>query len=149
MHFTEYDTRLAAYAVLVNEADEILLTWFNGGTDGGRPGWSLPGGGVEYAEAVEDAVLREVYEESGYEIELGPLLAIDHHTAPASGRFPRPYRSQRFLFRASVVGGQLGTTEVGGTTDFARWVPLADFPLAEHTADIVELAVRRLDELSR
>ena len=30
MHFTEYDTRLAAYAVLVNEVDEILLTWFNG-----------------------------------------------------------------------------------------------------------------------
>ncbi len=144
MHFTEYDTRLAAYAVLVNEADEILLTWFNGGQDGGRPSWSLPGGGVEYDEAVEDAVVREAYEETGYEIELGPLLAVHHHTAPAGGPFARPYRSQRLLFHARVVGGQLGTTEVGGTTDFARWVPLADFPLREHTAEIVEIAVQRL-----
>lgn len=143
MHFTEYDTRLAAYAVIVNDADAILLTWFNGG-DGGRPSWSLPGGGVEYDEAVEDAVVREAYEETGYAVELGPLLAIHHHNAPAGGPFPRAYRSQRFLFHARVVGGQLGTTEVGGTTDFARWVPLGEFPLAERTAEIVELAVQRL-----
>lgn len=144
MHFTEYDTRLAAYAVVVNEADEILLTWFNGGADGGRPAWSLPGGGVEFDEAVEDAVVREAYEETGYAVEVGPLLAADHQASRASTRFPRPYRSQRLLFHGRVVGGQLGTTEVGGTTDFARWVPLADFPLREHTADIVELTVRRL-----
>lgn len=144
MHFTEYDTRLAAYAVLVNDADEILLTWFNGGSNGGTPSWSLPGGGVDFDESVEDAVVREVHEETGYAVEVGPLAAIDHHTLPPGGRFPRPYRSQRFLFEARIVGGVLGTVEVGGTTDFARWVPLAHFPLPERTADIVGLAVQRL-----
>lgn len=47
MHFTEYHTRLAAYAAIVNDAGELLLTWFNGGTDPSNAGWSLPGGGVE------------------------------------------------------------------------------------------------------
>ncbi|WP_152188608.1 NUDIX hydrolase [Georgenia satyanarayanai] len=149
MHYTEYDTRLAAYAVIVNDAEELLLTWFNGGADGGTPGWSLPGGGVEFDEAVEDAVVREAYEETGYDVELGPLLTIHHHTAPAGGPFPRPYRSQRFLFRARVVGGQLGTTETGGTTDFARWVPLAELPLPERTAEIVDLAVRSVEQWSQ
>ena len=40
--------------------------------------------------------------------------------------------------------GWQGTVEVGGTTDFARWVPLADFPLRERTADIVTLALQSL-----
>ncbi|MCA0253464.1 MAG: NUDIX domain-containing protein [Actinobacteria bacterium] len=141
MHFTEYDTRLAAYAVIVNEADEILLTWYNG--EGMlAPKWTLPGGGVEFDEAVADAVVREVYEESGYHVEVGPLLAAPHFTLMNSDELARPFRSQRFLYAAAIVGGQLGTTEVGGTTDLARWVPLgAVRDLAEERADIVDLAV--------
>lgn len=68
MHFTEYDTRLAAYAAIVNDADEILLTWFNG--EGvATPSWTMPGGGVDYDESITDAVVREVYEETGYHVE--------------------------------------------------------------------------------
>lgn len=59
MDFTDYDLRLAGYAVVVDAESRILLSWYNGG---GRsaPGWTLPGGGVEYAESVEEAVIREV-----------------------------------------------------------------------------------------
>lgn len=141
MHYTEYDTRLAVYAVLVDEQDRILLTWFNGGTRGMRPGWSLPGGGVDFDERLEDAVVREVHEETGYVVTVGALLAEHHFTGrQESGR---PFRSQRLLYAASIVGGELGTVEVDGTTDFARWVPLADFPLAEPAAEIVQVAVDR------
>jgi len=99
---------------------------------------------VEFDEAIEDAVVREAYEETGYAVRVGPLLATHHFTGPASRRSSRAFRSQRLLFEATIVGGRLGTTEQDGTTDFARWVPLADFPLAERTADVVDLVVERV-----
>ncbi len=30
----------------------------------------------------------------------------------------------KVLFEATIIGGELGTVEVGGSTDFAEWVPL-------------------------
>lgn len=144
MHFTDYSTRLASYAVIVNEREEILLTWFNGGRRRLNPAWSLPGGGVEFDESLLAATVREVHEETGYDVVLGGLLAEHHFTGPSHELDGRPFRSQRFLFAAEIVGGELGTTEVDGTTDFARWVPIADFPLPEPVADMVEVALETL-----
>jgi len=58
VHYTQYDTPVAAYAVLVDADDRILLTWWNG--EGRAEGlWSMPGGGVEFDESVEEAVARD------------------------------------------------------------------------------------------
>lgn len=47
----------------------MLLTWFNGGGRA-RPGWTMPGGGVEFDESIQDAVAREVFEETGYTVDV-------------------------------------------------------------------------------
>lgn len=112
MHFTEYHTRLAAYAVLVNEADEILLTWFNGGPHGTEPAWSLPGGGVEFDERITDGLVREVLEETGYDVRVGELLAEHHFTGMSSHRADLPFRSQRFLYAAEIVGGRWSSWQI-------------------------------------
>jgi len=141
VHSTEYHVRIAGYGV-ITDGDRILLAWYNGEQGKADPGWSLPGGGIEFDEPLSAGVVREALEETGYTVELGPLLAEDHLTWPA--RPDRaPIRAQRFLFAATITGGELGTLEEEGTTDFARWVPmaaLADQPLA----DIVMLALRAL-----
>lgn len=142
MHFTAYDTRLAAYALLTTEDGQILLTWFNGSARA-EPCWTLPGGGVEFDESITDGAAREVFEETGFQVEVGPVLAEHHVTMPRTGD-RRPYRSQRFILAATITGGTLGTTEVGGTTDFARWVPIADLPGLEPRADIIDVAMRLL-----
>ncbi len=134
LHFTEYDTRLAGYAVITRE-DTILLTWFNGA----KPCWSLPGGGIEFDESIEEGVIREAKEESGYDIVLGTLLGTHSFTDVDPDR-ARPFKSVRIFYSAEITGGTLGTLEVGGTTDYAEWVSftdLADQPCAE----IVDLAV--------
>jgi 8-oxo-dGTP diphosphatase len=53
LDYTEYDTRLAAYALITETIDgreRILLTLWN---EGPRPLWGLPGGGVEFDESIE------------------------------------------------------------------------------------------------
>ena len=123
MEFTDYHTRLAAYVLLVDEQERVLLAWWNG-EGRAEPQWSLPGGGVEFDESVRDGLVREVFEETGYHIDPGDLLAEDFFTGRGQ-TFDGWYRSQRFVFEAAITGGTLGTTEVGGSTDRAEWVPLA------------------------
>jgi 8-oxo-dGTP diphosphatase len=150
MEFTEYHTRLAAYALLVDEVDgqeRVLLAWWNG-EGHSDPEWSLPGGGIDFDESVLDGVVREVFEETGYHVEPGPLLA--EHFFTAEGRtFDGWFRSQRFVFEATITGGELGTTEVDGSTDFARWVSLAELE-GQPRVEIVDIALAaRRDRMAK
>lgn len=140
MDFTEYDTRLAAYAVIVDGSDRILLAWYNGAGNG-EPCWTLPGGGVEYHESVEEAVVREVLEETGHQVTLRDLLAVHSLTDAQGARRQRPFKAVRIVYRAAISGGSLGTLEVGGTTDRAAWIPLEELNGHERRADIVDIAV--------
>ena len=142
MDFTDYDTRLAAYAVIVDEREQILLALWN---EGPVPKWTLPGGGVELHETVEEAAVRELREETGYDVQLGRLLGVDSWVIPTEERlYPtdRPLKSVRVLFEGRVVGGEL-THEQDGTTDEARWIPLGDVPDLPHVR-IVATALRLL-----
>jgi len=139
----DYDTRIAAYAVIVDESDRILLALWN---EASPPQWTMPGGGVELFETVEEAVVREVREETGYEVRVGPLLGVHSHVVPPEARVSstRPLKSVRVVFAATIIGGELAR-EVNGTTDEARWfdvahvtsldrVPLVDIALQMHRA---------------
>jgi 8-oxo-dGTP diphosphatase len=126
VEFTDYDTRLAAYAVIVDDSsgsERVLLALWN---EAEEPRWTLPGGGVELRESPEEGAVREVREESGYDVELTGLLGVHSYVVPPERRFVRtrrPMRALRVIFSARVVGGEL-TREIGGTTDEARWFPL-------------------------
>jgi len=138
MEFTEYHTRLAAYVLMVDEQERVLLAWWNG-EGHSDPAWSLPGGGIEFDESLRDGLVSEVFEETGYHVAPGGLLVEDFFTG--QGRtFDGPFRSQRFVYDASITGGELGTTEVGGSTDRAAWVPLAELE-GQPRATIVDIAL--------
>ncbi len=137
MDYRSYDTRLAAYAVVVDDRGQILLALWN---EGPEPRWTMPGGGVELEETPQQATVRELREETGDDVRLGPLLTV--HTEMERARpdgSARPHKSVRVVFEAEVVGGEL-TAEVGGTTDEARWFPLAQVPDLRRSP-IVDVAV--------
>ncbi len=45
------------------------------------PHWSVPGGGLDSLEALEDGVRREIFEELGVEAQVGRLLFIQQFTS--------------------------------------------------------------------
>ncbi|KQV69908.1 hypothetical protein ASC64_08910 [Nocardioides sp. Root122] len=125
MDFRDYDTRLAAYAVVVDDSDRVLLALWN---EQAEHSWTLPGGGVELEETAAEGAVREVREETAYDVELTGLLTVDSHVVAPERRLhwhDRPLKSVRVVYAARVVGGEL-THEVDGTTDEARWIPVGD-----------------------
>lgn len=130
MEYTDYDTRLAAYGVVVRDGRVLLAMqrFPEAGT------WALPGGGVEFDETVEDAVVREFMEETGYEVAVDGLLGIRHHVVPAERRMHengRPMKAVQVVFRVRVTGGEL-RDEVDGSTERAAWIRVAGLPHHRH-----------------
>lgn len=62
------DYRLSVRAIIIKD-NHILLNEFDSGDY-----YNLPGGGLEPGETLKDCVKREVYEESGYTIDVGNIL---------------------------------------------------------------------------
>lgn len=67
-----------------------------------KDSWALPGGFVEYGEKVEDAIVREVLEETGLETKIKCLFGV--YSDPS--RDPRGH-TVSVVFVLDVVGGAL------------------------------------------
>lgn len=64
-------------AFILNEKNELLLQLRNKAPE--KEYWSIPGGRVEMFETFEEAVKREVKEETGIEVHVIDLLGICNH----------------------------------------------------------------------
>lgn len=128
--------RMGAYGVCINQSGAILLSRY--APPDGR--WVLPGGGVDHGEHPETAVVREVFEETGYDVRVERLLAVESGTWTTSDLVS--IHSVNFLYIVDMVGGSLAS-EVDGSSDLAGWIRLSDLPGLSHTP-IVDHALTRL-----
>lgn len=70
------DPKLAV-VVLIEKHDSLLLVKRDIKPHVGR--WSFPSGFVDRGEKVEDAAVREVWEETGLDVQIGPLIGLYSH----------------------------------------------------------------------
>src|ERR1700738_3250125 len=88
--------RIGVFAIIVQDGAVLLslrrdIDW-----------WNLPGGGMELGETVDEAVCREVREETGLEVEVEYLVGV----------YSKPQKQEVVLtFRCHQTGGVLVATE--------------------------------------
>jgi ADP-ribose pyrophosphatase YjhB (NUDIX family) len=124
---TWIDPKLAVTVVIERDGRVLLGKRGEGTRQPGR--WSFPAGFVERGEVVEAAAIREVREEVGLTIEVGPILGV----------FSEPGEAVVLLaYPATVVAGK---AVAGDDITETGWFAPDDLPeLAfDHDPDILRL----------
>ena len=114
-------TRLGSHAICLDGTGRLLLCRL-APIEVEAGAWTLPGGGVDFGEHPDDACIRELREETGFEGEIERLEAVFSELYPKS-RYADglDLHFLSIMYRVRIVGGLL-RDEVDGTTDHAAWM---------------------------
>ena len=132
----EYPTHpiVAVAGVAINPKDQLLLV--RRGKDPGKGTWGIPGGVVELGESLEDAVRRELMEETGVTVDpLDRITILDRVYRDEEGRVRYHYIIVEYLCRAEDV-----PPRASDDVDRAVWVTNEEaktYPLMEITREVI------------
>jgi len=122
---------MIAQAVILKNHQVLMVKQY---VERGDIVWNFPGGSIEQNESPEEACIREVKEETGYDIRINKKL---HEEGP------------KFSFLAEIIGGELFLdTDNKDNDDIIEiaWIPLDDSEKFDHiTLPMLELVTTIID----
>jgi 8-oxo-dGTP diphosphatase len=132
------DRPVVAVGVLLLDGDKLLLIRRGRPPNVGK--WTVPGGGVELGESLEEAAARELREETGLGCELGPVVEIlDRVNRDAGGGVEYHYVILDFLGTKPF-----GTLAAASDCAEARWVPVTELGRYDTTDGLHPVVQRAL-----
>ncbi|WP_226997221.1 NUDIX hydrolase [Tessaracoccus aquimaris] len=117
--------RIGAYALVLSSRG--ILGTVNSTTTLAPGTWTLPGGGVDEHESPSDAVLREVFEETGQDIVIERVLTLEseHWIGRSMSGQLEDFHALRVVYAARCeTPSDPVVHDIGGSTQGADWVPL-------------------------
>lgn len=131
---------IAGVGAIVLEGDRVLLV--KRAHEPLKGEWSLPGGAVDVGETLEEAIRREVREETCLDVEVGPIVdVLDRIRYDPDGRVKFHYVLVDFLCRPLS-----GTLQGASDAEEAAWAVRADlgrYGVADATISVIDKAIAR------
>jgi len=116
---------VATSAVVVDSQGRVLL---QRRADSGN--WALPGGGMEMTESLAGSVIREVKEETGYDVEVTGLVGTytdpGHIISYDDGEVRRQFN---ICFTARIIGGEMRMSDESTAIRFVDPAELDELPV--------------------
>lgn len=102
--------------------------------------WSIPGGAVEAGETLEACITREMAEETGFLVQVGPVIEVlDRITRDEEGRIL--YHFVLIDYLCWPVGGELQAGSDVAEAVLAEPSELAQYELTEKATSVIERAL--------
>jgi ADP-ribose pyrophosphatase YjhB (NUDIX family) len=122
---------VAVGAIVLDDQGRVLL--IERARPPGAGLWTVPGGKLEGAETLAQAVAREVREETGLTVEVGPLACVVE-------RIGDDYHFVILDYLARVIGGTLAAASDARAARFVGDDELAALPLTDGLVDVLARA---------
>jgi 8-oxo-dGTP diphosphatase len=101
--------------------------------------WSIPGGTLEVGEPLEEGVARELVEETGLEVRVGPVIEVfDRILRDEDGRVKYHFVLVDYL--CLPVGGSLQAGDDVSEAEWAHFDALTPYDLTDKATQVIQRA---------